>query len=110
MSDWRDDILHDMGDEERAAVEREGRKIAGDARTIAEIRKALSMTQSQVARTLEITQGALSQMEKRDDMMVSTVQSYIEALGGELKMVVEFPGMSPFELSLGDTPGERRSG
>lgn len=110
MSDWRDDILHDMTAEERAKIEKEGQRIAAEARTIAEARKALSMTQTQVASALEITQGALSQMEKRDDMMVSTVQSYIEAMGGELKLVAKFPGMSPFELSLGASSDGRQSG
>ena len=106
MSDWRDDVLFDMTDQERADVEAEGRRIALEARTIAEARKALSLTQVQVADALKITQGALSQMEKRGDMMVSTVQSYVEAMGGELKLVAQFPGMSPFELSL---DGDRRA-
>ena len=105
MSDWRDVILHDMTPEERAEVEAEGRRIASDARTIAEARKALALTQTQVANAMEITQGALSQMEKREDMMVSTIQSYIEAMGGKLELVAKFPGMSPFELSLGAESG-----
>lgn len=109
MSDWRDVILHDMTPEERAAVEAEGQRIAIDARTIAEARKALSLTQTQVANAMEITQGALSQMEKRDDMMVSTIQSYVEAMGGKLELVAKFPGMSPFQLSLGSDSGNSRS-
>lgn len=113
MSDWRDVILHDMTPKDRAAVEVEGQRIASDARTIAEARKALALTQTQVANAMEITQGALSQMEKRDDMMVSTIQSYIEAMGGKLELVAKFPGMSPFELSLGaksDKSQAKRSG
>ncbi len=105
MSDWRDVILHDMTPDERAAVEVKGQRIASEARTIAEARRALALTQSQVASAMEITQGALSQMEKRDDMMVSTIQSYIEAMGGKLELVATFPGMSPFPLSVGKQSG-----
>ncbi len=113
MNDWRDSVLHDMTPEERAEVEVEGRRIAADARTIADARKALALTQTQVASAMAITQGALSQMENREDMMVSTVKSYIEAMGGTLELVAKFPGMSPFELSLGGESGDsnaKRSG
>lgn len=109
MSDWREIILHDMTPEERAEIEAEGRRIAANARTIAEARRALSLTQSQVADAMRITQGALSQMENRDDMMVSTVKAYIEAMGGSLELVARFPGMSPFELSLGAESGTSKS-
>lgn len=108
MSDWRDLIFHDMTAEQRAAVEVEGQRLASDARTIAEARKALALTQTQVASAMEVTQGALSQMEKREDMMVSTIRSYVEAMGGKLELVAKFPGMSPFELSLGAESGNTR--
>ena len=107
MSDWRDVILHDMTPEERTAVDAQGRRIASDARTIAEARKALALTQTQVANAMEITQGALSQMEKRDDMMVSTIQSTLRQWAGN-SLVAKFPGMSPFELSLGTESGDSR--
>jgi len=106
MSDWRDVILHDLTPEDRADVEAKGRRIAAESRTIAQARKALALTQTQVASAMEITQGALSQMEKRDDMMVSTIQAYIEAMGGKLELIATFPGMSPFELSLGAAAGQ----
>jgi len=95
-----DVILQDMRSEECVA-EFEDQHIELDARTIAEARKALALTQTQVANVMEITQSALSQMEKREDMMVSTIQSYIKAIGGKLELVAKFPGMSPIELSLG---------
>ncbi len=101
MSDWRNIVLHDMTPEERVEIDREGRELALRMRTIREARKALSLTQGQVADALRITQGALSQMERREDMMVSTLRSYIEAMGGELKLVATFPGLSPVELSTG---------
>jgi hypothetical protein len=44
-----------------------------------------------IAQLLKIDQGAVSMMEKRTDMYVSTLRSYIKAMGGELKIIAEFP-------------------
>ena len=49
------------------------------------------MTQVNLALLLKINQGAVSMMEKRTDMYVSTLRSYIRAMGGELKITAEFP-------------------
>jgi hypothetical protein len=44
-----------------------------------------------LAKALKINQGAVSTMEKRTDMYVSTLRNYIEAMGGNLKITAEFP-------------------
>jgi hypothetical protein len=49
------------------------------------------LTQVNLALLLKINQGAVSMMEKRTDMYVSTLRSYIRAMGGELKITAEFP-------------------
>jgi DNA-binding XRE family transcriptional regulator len=56
-----------------------------------ELRQSLSITQQDLAKTLELTQPALSKMEHQDDIQVSTLAGYIEALGGKLKLVASFP-------------------
>lgn len=56
-----------------------------------ELRKARNITQVELAKTMRIEQGAISKLEHRDDMYVSTLQAYIRALGGELKLVASFP-------------------
>lgn len=68
--------------EERAAIEQE--------LTLAELRKARQMTQQQLARALETTQPGVSQIERRTDLYVSTLRSYVEALGGRLEISVAF--------------------
>jgi len=70
---------------------------------IQELRKARKVTQVEVAKTLRVEQAAVSKLERRDDMYVSTLREYVKALGGELKLVASFPDadiqIHPFELA-----------
>jgi predicted XRE-type DNA-binding protein len=73
------------------AEERIRRKIAAKGMMLNQIREARQLTQVKLAETLKINQGAVSTMEKRTDMYVSTLRNYIEAMGGNLKITAEFP-------------------
>jgi transcriptional regulator with XRE-family HTH domain len=56
-----------------------------------ELREARKLTQAQLAKTLEVDQGAVSRMERRTDMYVSTLRNFIRAMGGELHIRADFP-------------------
>ena len=56
-----------------------------------ELRQALKITQKDLANQLKVNQPAVSKLEQRTDMYVSSLRSYIEAAGGRLKIVAEFP-------------------
>ena len=56
-----------------------------------ELRRARALTQRDMAKMLEVNQPAVSKLEQRTDMYVSSLRSYIEAVGGKLKIVAEFP-------------------
>ena len=56
-----------------------------------ELRKSRKMTQVEVAKAMSVEQAAVSKLERRDDMYVSTLREYVKALGGELKLVASFP-------------------
>lgn len=71
--------------------ERIRQKVAAKGMTLNQLRQARQLTQVNLAETLKINQGAVSMMEKRTDMYVSTLRNYIEAMGGELKITAEFP-------------------
>lgn len=58
---------------------------------LTEVRRARQLTQARMAELLEIDQGAVSKIEHRADMYLSTLRSYVEALGGELDLIVRFP-------------------
>lgn len=56
-----------------------------------ELREARRLTQQQLARTLDRTQAAVSQVEKRTDMYLSTLENFVGAMGGRLEMYAVFP-------------------
>ena len=56
-----------------------------------ELRAARAQTQEQLAKVLEVNQAAVSKLEHRTDMYVSTLRSYIEAMGGQLDIIARFP-------------------
>ena len=49
------------------------------------------MSQDTLARTLHVNQAAISRMERRTDMYISTLRNYIRAMGGELEIIATFP-------------------
>jgi DNA-binding XRE family transcriptional regulator len=70
----------------RRRVEAETRKLS-----LHQLREARSLTQVNLAGILNVNQGAVSKMEKRTDMYVSTLRSYVQAMGGELHIRAVFP-------------------
>ena len=56
-----------------------------------ELRQARSLSQKDLAKRLEVNQPAIAKLERRADIYVSSLRSYIEAAGGRLKIVAEFP-------------------
>ena len=56
-----------------------------------ELRRARALTQRDMAKMLKVNQPAVSKLEQRADVYVSSLRSYIEAAGGKLKIVAEFP-------------------
>jgi transcriptional regulator with XRE-family HTH domain len=59
--------------------------------TLYQLREARSLTQVSLAKVLEVNQGAVSRMEKRTDMYVSTLRNFIQAMGGRLQVKAIFP-------------------
>ena len=56
-----------------------------------ELRQAQQLSQDTLAKTLHINQAAVSKMERRTDMYISTLRNYIRAMGGELEIIATFP-------------------
>src|SRR5271170_4692519 len=77
-----------------SASRERSRALAAKYRTempLDELREAREMTQVHLARILKVNQAAVSKMERRADMYVSTLQDFIKAMGGELKIIAKFP-------------------
>jgi DNA-binding XRE family transcriptional regulator len=74
----------------RASVEAEADRLHTEYLTLQELRKAKEMTQVQLAKTLGIQQATVAKYERQSDLLLSTLTSYVEAMGGNLKLMVEF--------------------
>ena len=98
------EMMHGLEPERRERIEDEAQRLHAEYLTLKNVRQAKALTQTQLAEVLEITQASVAQMEQRSDLLLSTVRSYLEAMGGTLTLLVEFPDRSPVRLSgLGDT-------
>jgi transcriptional regulator with XRE-family HTH domain len=83
----RDQVLAQPGAEERIA--KEHAEMLEEIR-LYELRHAQAVSQAELAGRLEITQGAISKFEHADDVRVSTLRQYLEALGARLELVAVF--------------------
>lgn len=81
---------------------------AGYHARLAEVRKARELTQVTLARKMHISQPSVAEMERKADMLLSTLRGYIEAMGGELRLVATFPDVpSEVTIDLAPSPSPR---
>ena len=71
----------------RAKIERRASELA----TLKDLRQAVERTQEELATSLGVGQDTISRIERRSDMLLSTLRRYVEAMGGKLELVAEFP-------------------
>ncbi len=80
-----------MSPEARERVDRRVRETLQEM-TLQELRQRVSgLTQTQLAELMKVTQGAISQVENRHDVLLSKLAGYVHALGGELELIARFP-------------------
>lgn len=82
-----------MSPEARRTAEAEAVRL-DEEMDLAEVRRALKLSQEEIGQTLQIGQGSVAKIEKRADMYVSTLRRFIKAMGGELEIVARFPDHS----------------
>ena len=76
--------------------------------TLKELRKATDYTQDDLASAMGVGQGTVSRIEKRRDMLVSTLQHYVESMGGQLQILATFPHRPPLAIGcLGSKTTQR---
>lgn len=87
-------ILDALPDERRIVVEQRAAELA----TLKDLRQAMQKTQVDLATSLHVGQDSISRLEKRSDMLLSTLRGYIEAMGGKLELVARFPDRPPVTI------------
>ena len=86
-----DDVLAALPKERQQRVEARAMELA----TLKDLRLAAQQTQEQLAATLGVGQDTISRLEKRSDMLLSTLRHYVESMGGKLELVAQFPNRPP---------------
>ena len=79
------------GDPEARFRREERRRALRDALALAELRESRGKTQTELAQALDVSQPNVSQVEHKEDLYVSTLRDYVEALGGRLEIRAVFP-------------------
>ncbi len=74
------------------------RELVAREMSLQEIRHAVNKTQKTVAHTLKMGQDGVSRLEKRSDLLLSTLRNYVEAVGGSLTIVAQFPDQEPIAI------------
>jgi transcriptional regulator with XRE-family HTH domain len=114
MSRNVNDIIRTLSPAQRRKVEARAAELIAEEMTLQELRRARKLTQVNVAKALGITQDSVSRLEKRSDILLSTLRKTIEVMGGNLSLVAEFPDRAPVVLSgiaeagSADKPGRRK--
>ena len=102
-----DNKIRKLNAAQRKKVEVCAAELIAEEMTLRELRKARKLTQARMAKQLGITQDGVSRLEKRSDLLLSTLRKTVEAMGGSLSLVAEFPDRKPVVLSgiAEDDPG-----
>jgi transcriptional regulator with XRE-family HTH domain len=97
-----DQIISNLPTQRRAKVTARARKLIAEETALRHLRQARELTQQSMANMLHIDQASISKIESRSDMLLSTLRSYVEAMGGSLRLVAEFPDGIAELSSLGE--------
>lgn len=98
MSKTLDEVINGLPPERRERVEQLGCQLIREELTLQALRRQLEFTQEGLAERLDTRQGSISKVESRNDMLISTLRSYVEAMGGTLELVAHMPGRPPVTL------------
>jgi transcriptional regulator with XRE-family HTH domain len=107
--------LNEVSPERRKKIRARTRELVAREMSLQELRHAVNKTQKTVARTLNMGQDGISRLEKRSDLLLSTLRNYVEAVGGSLTLVAQFPDKEPVaiggfgEIAAADEKAKRRA-
>jgi transcriptional regulator with XRE-family HTH domain len=92
-------IIRKLSPAERKKVEERAAEIIAEEMTLRGLRKSRKLTQAHLAKELGITQDSVSRLEKRSDLLLSTLRKTVKAMGGDIRIIAEFPDRAPIVLA-----------
>jgi DNA-binding XRE family transcriptional regulator len=103
-------VLAEESEEFRQSVKQRTAELIAEELNLRELRRQRKLTQTRLSKKLEIGQEGVSRIERRSDMNVSTLRSYVEGVGGELTLMVRFPDQPPvFLAGLGGEDNRKKA-
>jgi hypothetical protein len=90
--------LKEISSKRQKKIKARTRELVAREMSLRELRHAVNKTQNTVARTLNMGQDGISRLEKRSDLLLSTLRNYVEAVGGNLTLVAQFPDKEPIAI------------
>ncbi len=95
-------IIDSLPPQRRAKIMARGRELIAQEKALRHLREARKLTQQNMATLLGIDQAGISKIEKRSDMLISTLRSYVTAMGGSLRLTADFPDGVVEVMTLGE--------
>jgi hypothetical protein len=100
-------VLAMESEEFQQSVRQRAAELIAEEINLRELRRLRKLTQTRLSKKLKIGQEGVSRIEKRTDLYLSTLRSYVEAVGGKLSLIVEFPDRSAVTLAgFGENSGK----
>lgn len=93
-----DNVIGALPKARRDRINARYRVLKNEVESLRALRKAVGKAQTDIASSLHISQPSVSKIEKQTDMYLSTLRNYVEAVGGDLELIVRFPEQEPVHL------------
>ncbi len=98
------EIIRKLSPAECKKVEDRAAELIAEEMSLRGLRKARKLTQANIAKTLGTTQDSVSRLEQRSDLLLSTLRKTVKAMGGNVRIIAEFPNRAPIVLTEHNAP------
>jgi transcriptional regulator with XRE-family HTH domain len=109
MAKTLSEVMKGLPKARRQRIEAETAREAAEIMSLRDVRKAFHMSQESVAKALDMEQESVSRIERQADLLLSTMRKYVSAMGGDLKLIAEFPDRPPIQIDTLEALSERET-
>ncbi|HVZ69012.1 MAG TPA: helix-turn-helix transcriptional regulator [Rhizomicrobium sp.] len=92
------EMMKALPKERRERIEAETAREGAKIMSLRDVRKAFHKSQEDLAKALHMEQESISRIERRADLLLSTMRKYVSAMGGDLKLIAEFPDRPAIQI------------
>lgn len=98
MAKTLSEMMKGLPKERRERIDAEAALESAEVKTLRDMRKVFRLSQEDLAKVLDMEQESISRIERRTDLLLSTMRKYVEAMGGDLKLIAEFPNRPAIQI------------